>query len=160
MKIDFFWDESINKADFPLIEISRLKKKGRTYKSKANLNVVNVVFVNNQFIQKLNKQYRGKDAATDVLSFNYERENEFAGNKELEKEFKGATVGNGQTETVGEIYISLPYLKKQAEEEAKNFEELVERNFVHGLLHLEGFTHETPQKLKSMRELEDKILGD
>lgn len=78
---------------------------------------INIIFVKQKQIQKLNKQYRGKDEVTDVLSFNLDSNN-----------------------ILGEIYISPEYVINTIERK-ENIQEKIYRLIVHGLLHLQGYDH-------------------
>jgi probable rRNA maturation factor len=88
---------------------------------------VTIVFVADAAIKKLNRQFRGKDYATDVLSFPSQQE-------EFEKELKTS---------LGEVVISLDRAAAQAKENGLTFTHEVEQLIVHGLLHLCGYDHET-----------------
>lgn len=85
-----------------------------------------VVFVSDGAIRKLNGQFRGKDYATDVLSFAAQHE-------EFEKE---------RTSDLGEIVISLDRAAAQAKENGLTLANEVEQLILHGLLHLCGYDHE------------------
>jgi len=104
---------------------------------------VSVVWTDDNEIRGLNRQYRQKDEATDVLSFSY-----------LEKD---EPLAEGE---LGELVISLDTLKKQAA--SHNHDERTEAEilFVHGLLHLLGYDHEKPDGFDPMLALEKKYLGD
>ncbi len=82
-----------------------------------NIPSVNVVFIDENEMQKLNKGYRKKDSVTDVLSFNLDI-------KEL----------------LGEIYICPQYVEKSFQ--AEKFSEEILRLIIHGLLHLIGYDHD------------------
>lgn len=97
----------------------------------------NVVFTDDATIQKLNKTYRKKNKPTDVLSFNYGDDSEMA----------------------GEIYISVPTAHRQAKELGHSFGSELNKLFVHGILHLHGYDHETDQDYKIMHEIECQVLG-
>ncbi len=99
-----------------------------------------LAFVSDKEIQALNKQYRQKDAPTDVLSFSY-----------LEDQ---------DDETIGELIISLETAERQAKEQKHALEQEVQVLFVHGLLHILGYDHEEAEDLQEMRQLEQKVLGD
>jgi rRNA maturation RNase YbeY len=77
-------------------------------------------------MRTLNRQYRGKDRTTDVLSFAL-REGPFA---DLQPEF------------LGDIVISVPVAAKQAREAGHSLAREIELLLVHGLLHLLGYDHE------------------
>lgn len=83
---------------------------------------VNLVFTTKKRIQQLNKSHRGKDKATDVLSFNLGD-------------------SNGDDSVFGEIYISTDIARVQAPEFDNTFGEELLRLCCHGLLHLLGYDH-------------------
>ena len=107
--------------------------------------LLNIVIVDNDRIREINKEYRNKDAVTDVISFAFE-------------EVKDVDYGNGRF--LGEIYISYERCKEQASE----FGHSVRREFsylaVHGLLHLLGYDHIKEEDKKVMRALEEEILNE
>ncbi len=99
--------------------------------------ILNIVFVNNQYIQSLNKAYRSKDVPTDVLSFFY-----------------------GEDDLLGEIYISAEKAKSQSIEYKHSLSDELIRLIVHGTLHIHGYDHENDEDYKKMLALEKKILGE
>jgi probable rRNA maturation factor len=94
-------------------------------------------------VHQLNKIYRKKDRPTDVLAFAM-REGDFAG-----------LAG----ETLGDVVISVPTARKQAEEAGKGVLEEVTMLAAHGLLHLLGWDHDTPAKDRRMRAETDRLLA-
>lgn len=91
---------------------------------------VSVTFCDNEYIHKLNKEYRSIDKSTDVLSFPmYERE-------EIAKEVSFGPV------MLGDIVISLERAKEQAEEIGHSFLREVSFLAIHSTLHLLGYDHE------------------
>jgi probable rRNA maturation factor len=88
---------------------------------------VSIVFVSDAAIRKLNRQFRGKDYATDVLSFRTRAEAFEADNQN----------------NLGEIVISVDRAAAQAKENRLSFTNEVEQLILHGLLHLDGYDHET-----------------
>jgi len=103
--------------------------------------ILNVVFVNDVYIQALNKAYRKKDKATDVLSFNYQNDE------------------NHESNLVGEVYISVETAKRQAPEYGNTLQKELNKLFVHGVLHVHGYDHEEDGDYEEMSKLEDKILN-
>jgi len=87
-------------------------------------------------IRTMNRDYRNKDAATDVLSF---------------PGFPGSPA-------LGDIVICVDIARQQAEEYGHTFERELIFLAVHGLLHLLGYDHETPQDENLMRTLQTKIM--
>jgi probable rRNA maturation factor len=101
-------------------------------------------------IKELNNKYRGKNKVTDVLSFPLRLASLAQGKHSIEKY---------DIISLGDIFICLPYAKKQARQEGIEVNKLLSRLIVHGFLHLAGYDHErTTQDAKTMSDLEDKIL--
>lgn len=107
---------------------------------------VGLVITSDEQIQILNKKYRGKDKPTNVLSFDCGEFDEFKDAKEIK-------------DYLGDIYIAYPTMQREAKELGHTDKEEITRLFIHGLLHLVGYDHETDKDLKAMEELEDKIWG-
>lgn len=93
-------------------------------------------------IQWLNKEYRGFNKPTDVLSFSYFSDEAFPGD-----------------DVVGEIVISIDTAKRQAKEHKKTVREEIQFLFAHGFLHVFGYDHEEMAERKIMFDLQDQIIG-
>jgi probable rRNA maturation factor len=113
---------------------------------------VSILYCTDDYIQQLNKQYRGKDEPTDVLSFEG-GETAFA---------KG-----GKTRTAaGDIVISLDSLKKNCAEFHVAPDEELKRLLIHGILHLKGYDHDdtigeaAPPGASEMLALQESILHE
>ncbi|HBF39034.1 MAG TPA: rRNA maturation RNase YbeY [Firmicutes bacterium] len=110
---------------------------------------VSVILVDNQYIQELNQQYRGLDQPTDVLSFAME-----------EDPVEGVDVlPEDAPELLGDIFISMERAVEQAKEYDHSLIREVNYLAIHGLLHLLGFDHQTPEDTNEMRAEEEKILA-
>jgi len=121
---------------FPSALLHRLAK---TVSQSLNIKqqmFVSVAFVSPKKIRSLNKQYRAKDAVTDVLSFEMEP-------------------ASGQ---MGELIICYNQAKKQAKEQKHSLKDEVAFLIVHGLLHLYGMDHEKEAQAKKMFTIQIKIL--
>ncbi len=106
---------------------------------------VSLSFVDNNEIKELNRDFRGKDKETDVLSFpQYE-------NQELIKEENNIVV-------LGDIVISLEKAKEQAIEYGHSFEREVAFLTSHSMFHLLGYDHDTEENTTLMRQKEEKVL--
>ena len=106
------------------------------YEQYANPAEISVTFTDNEEIHKLNKQFRGVDRPTDVLSFplfDYEGESEEPPVDEL--------IG-----MLGDIVLSLEQAELQAKEYGHSFEREVAFLTVHSMLHLLGYDHETGEE--------------
>jgi len=109
-----------------------------------------VQLVSNEKIRKLNRQWRGKDYATDVLSFPLIFEESGAN-------FLPDLQGVDELE-LGEIVISVEKAHDQAVEYGHSFERELAFLFVHGLLHILGFDHETKEQEKDMFARQTAVL--
>ncbi len=112
---------------------------------KVNNAIFSVIFVDDDEIHRINKEYRKVDRVTDVISFAFE-DNE-------EKSYNELRV-------LGDIYICIPQMKRQA----KLYEHSEKRELsflaVHGLLHLLGYDHMEKEDEKIMFNLQEMILND
>lgn len=103
----------------------------------------NIIFTTNEEIQEINKNYRGIDKVTDVISFalldndlsNYNAEDE-----------------------LGDIFICVPRAIEQANEYGHSVEREIGFLAVHGYLHLSGYDHMTKEDEEVMFALQEKIL--
>jgi probable rRNA maturation factor len=95
----------------------------------------NIVLTSNEEIQRLNRDFRAKDRITDVLSFPWEEE-----------------------DFLGEIYISIPQVAKQAPDFGATFEQELQRVSLHGVLHLLGYDHIAKDDKLKMETIEEKYL--
>ncbi len=97
---------------------------------------ISLLITDDETIRKYNKEYRNKDRATDVLSFPMEDDI-----------------------ILGDVAISFETAKRQSEEAKINIDREVAFLFIHGLLHLLGYDHETSQEdEEEMFALQEKIL--
>lgn len=110
--------------------------------------ILSVTFVDNEFIHKMNKEYRQVDRPTDVISFAFLDTEE---NRESILKKKGPVV-------LGDIYISIDKAKEQAAQYGHPLERELSFLFVHGLLHLLGYDHMTKEEETIMFKLQDEIL--
>jgi probable rRNA maturation factor len=88
--------------------------------------------------RRLNRVYRGRDRATNVLSCAYERRT-------------GAVSGD--------IALCAPVIRREAARQGKRIEAHYAHLVVHGLLHLQGYDHEAPRAARRMEALETQILA-
>jgi probable rRNA maturation factor len=106
---------------------------------------VSLVFVDDDYIHRLNREYRGVDRPTDVLSFALQ-----------EGEPMPAA---GEEILLGDVVISLEMARRQSEEYGHSFEREVAFLVVHGVLHLLGYDHQTEEQRRAMREKEETIMA-
>jgi probable rRNA maturation factor len=87
--------------------------------------------------RRLNREFRGRDYATNVLTFVYETSARHA---------------------AGDLVICVPVLRREAREQGKPFEAHCTHLLVHGILHLQGYDHETDREARAMEGLETEIV--
>lgn len=108
---------------------------------------VGVVFADDVYIRELNRDYRGVDAATDVLSF------------ALDEGEEPEVQGGPEESLLGDIVISLETAERQAAEFGHSLEREMAYLTVHGMLHLVGYDHEEEADKAAMRRQEENILA-
>lgn len=110
--------------------------------------LTDVTIVNNESIHEINREYRHIDRPTDVISFAYlDDENE--------------TILNGSNPTpLGTIIISYEKAEEQASSFGHSFKREMSFLFIHGILHLLGYDHQTKKEENVMFALQDEILGE
>lgn len=147
LNIDFL-DETgkVKESDVQLVE--RLLQHAATVEQIEEGTELSVTFVTNEEIQEINKQYRDKDAPTDVISFALE---------EL-GEGETAIIAEGMPRILGDIIISIDRTYEQAEDFGHSFERELGFLAIHGFLHVLGYDHMTPEDEKLMFGKQDEIL--
>lgn len=95
---------------------------------------VSVLLTTDNAIRRLNRQFRKKNKATDVLSF------------------PGGGFVNGKEKIAGDLAISTETARRQADEQGHALEVEIKVLVLHGLLHLAGFDHETDEGEMARRE--------
>ncbi len=109
---------------------------------------LNVNFTDAKTITLLNRQYRGIDKSTNVLSFaNCDDKNVFYGR-------------NHKTLFLGDLFFCFEKIQQEAEEYNKTFQDRLKHLFVHGALHLLGYDHIVENDRKVMEKIEEDILKD
>ena len=115
---------------------------------------VTLVFTDDDTVRELNRDYRGIDAATDVLSFGMSDQ---GGNDESEAAVS-FVLPPGAGEPLGDIVISVETALRQAAEHGRTPEHELAHLIVHGALHLLGHDHAEPDEEALMRSCEDATL--
>ncbi|MDP4096982.1 rRNA maturation RNase YbeY [Paenibacillus sp. P96] len=119
---------------------------------------VALTFVTDKQIHELNKQYRGIDRPTDVLSFamNEGLEDEM----EIVYELGEEEAGPDLPEVLGDIIISVETAKAQSEEYGHSLEREIGFLFVHGFLHLLGYDHQDEASEAEMMGKQEAVLTE
>ena len=100
---------------------------------------VSIVFADDAFVQTLNRDYRGKDKPTNVLSFPL---------PEVKAPMR----------PMGDIVLAFETVKRESEEQQKTLEEHLTHLLIHGALHLSGYDHITDDEAVQMESLEIEKL--
>jgi probable rRNA maturation factor len=114
---------------------------------------ISLVIVGQERIHELNREYRGKDQPTDVLSF------AMAEQKTEEEETDFLTPPDGLIH-LGEIIISYPQAVIQAAEHGHSIQKEMAILITHGVLHILGYDHEKPEMEPEMQAKENEILAE
>ncbi|MDP4105780.1 MAG: rRNA maturation RNase YbeY [Bacillota bacterium] len=147
--IDFL-DETNNVTNEQIDEIEKLLNFAAAKLAIEEGSEVSVTFVTNERIQEINREYRDKDAVTDVISFALEE----LGEGEIE------LIGANMPRILGDIIISTAKAEEQAEEYGHSFMREFGFLAVHGFLHLLGYDHMTEEDEREMFTLQKEILDE
>ena len=130
-----------SKYDYPAALIERAVQAALTHQ-KESLDVnLSVVLTDNRRLHKLNRDYLGVDAPTDVLSFPASESDPDTGAR-----------------YIGDILISVPYAAKGAKLAGNSLEAELQLLVVHGVLHLLGHDHAKPKDKSKMWKAQAQIL--
>lgn len=102
--------------------------------------VINLRLLNDKEMKKLNMQFRQKDKTTNVLSF------------------PNDDISVKQTKNIGDIAISVEYVKAEAEKEGKTFDDHIIHMLAHGVYHILGYDHENNENAMIMENKEIQTL--
>jgi probable rRNA maturation factor len=108
---------------------------------------VGLVITGDRALQTLNRSYRGEDAPTDVLSF------------ALTEGGQDFVLPPDGLLRLGEVVVSLPTARRQAQQAGRPVEEELSHLVVHGLLHLLGYDHREEREEREMRAREETLLA-
>lgn len=128
-------------------ELNSLQELLEDFCKREHLNnvIFNIIVVDKDTIHSINKQYRGIDRETDVISFALEDD-------KVVKEPDGIRV-------LGDIYICLDKVKEQSVEYCHSFKREFTFLAVHGLLHLLGYDHMKEEEEKVMFAKQEEVLN-
>ena len=137
--------EVINDTEVEVVELDKLREYITYIVGELKLEKCefNIIIIDNEKIHEINKEYRGIDRETDVISFALED------NMDIEyTDFR----------LLGDIYISIDRCYQQALEYGHSREREMCFLATHGILHLVGYDHMTPEDEKEMFDLQNKLL--
>lgn len=105
---------------------------------------VSLMLADDTFVQKLNRDYRGKDQPTNVLSF--------TGDHSLPED-------PGAAKMLGDVVVAYDTVVSEAERDGKSVADHLTHLIVHGMLHLLGYEHRDDAEAEKMESLESKVLA-
>ncbi len=149
-----FWHvarcEAVDGVRAPCAAVTRvLRRACRSVPPKGPLTVT-AILCGTARIRLLNRRYRRKDQATDVLSFSFV----------LAYDESPIPVRRSRrTMRSGEIYICVPIARRQARRYGNGLQDELRLLAVHGYLHILGYDHATARQAHTMRSLENKLIG-
>jgi len=129
-------EKDLNELKKFLINVATDEKLGNV--------IFNVIIVDNNKIHEINKEYRGIDRETDVISFALEDDKTF---------------NTTDVRMLGDIYISIDKVRSQAEEYGHSFKRELYFLSIHGLLHLLGYDHMKKEDEEVMFGKQEEILN-
>ena len=103
---------------------------------------VSILLCSDPLMQELNRDHRGQDKTTDVLAFALQEAQDFG----------------GQPTILGDIVISVDTARRQAGQEKRSLVAEVTMLLAHGLLHLLGYDHGTPEEARTMFARQDILI--
>ena len=124
-----------------------------------------LVIADDETLQRLNREYRGSDEVTDVLSFSWEHEGHWEGNDDPPPDIEEDVlwpvdaIPEQDLQPLGEVIVSYPQAERQAMAQGAGTEEELALLIVHGILHLSGFDHVEPLEEAQMKAKESEALA-
>ena len=132
---EFPYEDIIEKVVNKALEKEKIKKAS-----------CSIIIVDNDYIHKLNKEYRGINRPTDVISFALEDDK--------------TMVIPDEIRLLGDIYISIDKAKEQAKEYGHSLERELCFLAVHGIYHLLGYNHEKEEAAEIMFKKQEEVLEE
>ena len=129
---------------------------------------VGLVVTDDKTVQELNRQFRGLDEVTDVLSFSASHSGHWEGDPQESDEASPESVDSeelnfvlppGEPSPLGEVIISFPQTIRQAQERNGPIEQELALLIIHGVLHLVGYDHMGPEDEAQMQAKERSALA-
>ena len=107
-------------------------------KERNSLEDLNIIFCNDEYLLRLNRQFLKHDFYTDILSFPFSK---------------------AKQPLVAEIYISVDRVRENAQLSGSTFKEEIHRLIFHGVLHFCGYRDKSAADIKTMRRMENRYLA-
>ena len=135
------WSKKLRKKELFFKEICKLFPRKYQFPNKKI--TFTLLLSNNKCIKKLNKKFRNKNKATDILSFPNE--------KKFNKD---------KSNYLGDMVISYDYINRPKSISSLDFKQKLTKIFIHGFLHLLNYDHIRLKDFKRMLKEEEKIFNN
>ncbi|CAO3417227.1 rRNA maturation RNase YbeY [Azospirillum endophyticum] len=129
-----------------LAERAALAALGAAYDDEEGPAELSVVLADDALVHRLNREYRGKDKPTNVLSFAL-------------TEAEEPEAQEGVPVMLGDVILAFETVAREASEQGKSFKDHMTHLVMHGVLHLLGYDHETDDEAEEMEALETRLLA-
>ena len=129
-----------------LAERAALAALGAAYDDEEGPAELSVVLADDALVHRLNREYRGKDKPTNVLSFAL-------------TEAEEPEAQDGVPVMLGDVILAYETVAREASEQGKSFKDHMTHLVMHGVLHLLGYDHETDDEAEEMEALETRLLA-
>jgi len=150
MELDIFWEET-SVPEEKRVELGSLLEQGIAACLRLAEGTIeaelSLTLVDNTRIQELNRDYRGVDRPTDVLSFALQEESD-----------EEPDIVGYHDDALGDIIISVERAREQALEYGHSLERELVYLAVHGTLHLLGYDHGEENEQREMRSKEEEVM--
>lgn len=123
---------------------------------------VSVVIADDESVADLNREHRGLDETTDVLSFSNRHSGQYYGpddGREVETDDADFVLPPGLDTDLGEVIVSYPQVCRQAREAGHTAQKELAVMLAHGILHLLGYDHEREDEAAEMFSLQDRAIA-
>jgi probable rRNA maturation factor len=141
------WNDALSEVEdlCRAAALAALRMSGRALPAEAAPEV-SIVLADDDALRRLNRDYRGKDRPTNVLSFSA---------------LEGAATPDcsGGPMILGDVVVALETAEREAAAEGKSLADHLRHLVVHGVLHLLGYDHEAPAEAEEMEDLERRVLA-
>lgn len=141
MHSESYYDQVITKVANAVLE--RVSQDRESMPFSGQTIEISVLLASNDEVQSLNKKFRGKDKPTNILSF--------------ESGLQTNMIPDAPQQ-LGDMVLAFGIVHQEAQEQGKLFDQHLTHLFIHGLLHLCGYDHETEDEAHNMESLEIEIM--
>lgn len=151
--MDIFIDNLQDKQHVDLSALQQIAKRILEFQQCPDRCELSIALVDDREIQRLNREYRGIDRSTDVLSFAQQENSDPQLVQPRSDEPTFPLI-------LGDVILSVETTQQQASEQGKPFEAELYFLLIHGILHLLGYDHQTDDDARVMKLLEQEVLQE